>query len=681
MGDKQALFDELVPFLDRPRRATDGRLMSYCPCHPDGAKHAGQERGMAGRSLSLHPRIGLTCFAGCKFENIVQALRNGHDRLPAPPPQGRDRLVAIYDYLRPDGTLAAQKRRYEGPDGKRFTWPEGTRMADMPLYGAEAVTQAPRERIVWFVEGEKAMECCTEHGLLAVTVPGSASQTEFGDSLKILEGHPVRLWPDNDAPGRALMTLLFAKLKGLAANVSFVTPPIPLPVKGDAYDYFAAGGTVEALEKAQPPTAPVVEVLGMNHIRVTIPTAGGLAIFSFEELEASTHRLEAQVEVSYGDGEPYRERRNLISGTQRTELRRSLDEFYGKEPGWERLLNTAYHKTRTTFGQLDPSIALTEIPLRAESEQFFIGPLLPQDAVTILFGDGSAGKTYVAEELALCCATGLPFAGMATPGLPVLFVDYEDTAKTFRWRLHRLALGLGLDVPPSVRYWPGGGIPFAQQAASIRRRVAEMGVGLVIIDSAAIACGDEPEKSVVAAAFFRALATLKVTCLVLAHVTKATDPTKPFAKDISTLKPFGSVFWHNSARRTWWVNREHEEDTPVVEVALTCRKVNDGRWPKAIPLHLTFTDPAGPIRIERGDFEVSSELAKGSLTLNSRIKLALGRGALDVKELLAALGMKDTKANYDTVYVYLHRGSQATARRHKIYDHVGSKWGLAANEY
>ena len=81
------LYVELLPLLDHPsadsvreRPPSGGRVWSFCPSHADGTKYGK-------RSLSLHPTIGLNCFAGCEFRDVVQALRERagvHPTHPAP---------------------------------------------------------------------------------------------------------------------------------------------------------------------------------------------------------------------------------------------------------------------------------------------------------------------------------------------------------------------------------------------------------------------------------------------------------------------------------------------------------------------------------------------------------------------------------------------------------------------
>ena len=55
------LYQELLPLLIDPRKEGDV-VLSYCPVHPDGAKHGRDTAGRDGRSLQLSEKRGLRCF-------------------------------------------------------------------------------------------------------------------------------------------------------------------------------------------------------------------------------------------------------------------------------------------------------------------------------------------------------------------------------------------------------------------------------------------------------------------------------------------------------------------------------------------------------------------------------------------------------------------------------------------
>ena len=103
MTDAASLYEELRPLLRSPKPPDkDGRIWSFCPCHPDGSRHGR-------RSLSLHPVYGLDCFAGCEFSAILAALGARRD--------GHAAEEAVYSYRAEDGAPLFEVCRLPG---KRF---------------------------------------------------------------------------------------------------------------------------------------------------------------------------------------------------------------------------------------------------------------------------------------------------------------------------------------------------------------------------------------------------------------------------------------------------------------------------------------------------------------------------------------------------------------------------------
>lgn len=664
-----ALLKELEPLLRDPKHTAAGGIMSFCPAHPDGQKHGN-------RSLHLHPVYGLTCFAGCTFEAILAGLRgrngfgvtlNGyhHDD------DKHGKTIAVYEYRNEAGELIAEKCRIEFLDGrKQFKWrlPSGSwdaglgamKLRDMPLYGAEVIDKADPAQPVWFAEGEKAQRSLALQGLLAVTHGGGASTKDFGTSLNVLRGRTVILWPDNDAAGRNYMTTVQARLRGIAADTRYAVIPIALPEKGDAYDYFVMGGKLTALQDAQKasnpvPQEPTVEMRGEDSLMVTLPSINGAISFLVESIEIARRAFDAEVTITIPGAEPYNERVNLLSSSQRTELRRELDTLYGKEFEWSRTLNKAFGLARSFYGGLDRSLDVADVQTFGE-EEFDIADILPKDQPTICFGDGGASKSTLACALSFHYCLGMPFLGRATPGKPVLYVDWEDTPAAFVRCIRRIGGAAELLIERGLlHYWPANGLPLTSQADAIKAKVLKAGIGLVIYDSVAPGCGGPPEDSVSATSFMNAVRRIGCTALCIAHITKQGQEDKPF----------GSAFWHNSARRTWLVKRDSDEDTDVLDVALICKKVNHGRKPRSIPVRMTFTDPDGLIDVRTGEFPVSSELTKAATSLNSRIKQALARGAMTRAEIAETIG-----ENQDHVRNEMNR-------HREMYQPVGDKWGLA----
>jgi hypothetical protein len=124
----------------------------------------------------------------------------------------------------------------------------------------------------------------------------------------------------------------------------------------------------------------------------------------------------------------------------------------------------------------------------------------------------------------------------------------------------------------------------------------------------------------VALDFMQALGQLEVGSCLLAHINRSGDEDRPF----------GSVYWHNSARLTWFLKASQEPGRDQLDLALHCRKVNDGSKPASFALHWEFT----PTRtaVTRADLRAIPELA-GGMPLRERISGTLAAGSRTVADL------------------------------------------------
>ena len=73
---------------------------------------------------------------------------------------------------------------------------------------------------------------------------------------------------------------------------------------------------------------------------------------------------------------------------------------------------------------------------------WLVRPLIPDDGISILYGQPGSGKSLLALCAALTAVTGEGFAGLVPPAEPVgsvMFVDWESSERSFRLRLDALA--------------------------------------------------------------------------------------------------------------------------------------------------------------------------------------------------------------------------------------------------
>jgi len=243
-----------------------------------------------------------------------------------------------------------------------------------------------------------------------------------------------------------------------------------------------------------------------------------------------------------------------------------------------------------------------------------------RDHPVIAFGDGGVSKSYLA----------LYFAGELTRrGLSVLFCDWELSAGDHRDRLERL---FGADDMPDVRHVRCDR-PLTYEVDRLARLCQQHNVEYLVFDSIAFACDGPPEAADVAGRYFQAVRQLGRGSLHLAHINRS---------DRADEKPFGSTFWHNGARATWYVKRAEESlfDDRLL-VGLYNKKSNLGRRMPAVGYLLEFTSDRTIVR--PAELAADPEMAAG-LPLRVRLRQALKEGPQTLASLAERLN-----ANVDSI--------------------------------
>lgn len=349
-----------------------------------------------------------------------------------------------------------------------------------------------------------------------------------------------------------------------------------------------------------------VTLLGHDSVMVEFETCR----FVFSDLEKSGRELHAEMEVTSllpgSPKEPYIQRLNLLSMSARESCRREIEHVLGSpvKGQWTALLARAVTQAQNAYLSVDRSIRSSMI--EAPDELRFVVPdLCVDEGISILFGAGSAGKTFVLMKMALAVSRGDSFLGRTTDRRNVLYIDCETGRKTYGYRMRRLCAGegLGLDAAENVFYWWAQGIPLEDQVDAIKRCCDENQIGFVCLDHIAAACSGDAAEQAVASRFARAVGKIGLPMMALAHITSA-DRRNPEAVE----KPFGSIFWENNARRTIYVSRQQDEESPIAELGLFPKKINDGGKPASFGAKLTFDDPSGPICVDTCDLRANRVL-------------------------------------------------------------------------
>ena len=233
----------------------DGGIVCCCPVHEQGAGHNPSMR----LSITDDRRILFTCRSeGCDkkkggFRKIVD--RFVELGIPKSSLGGTraTREAVLYDYHRPDGTVAWTKMRTETPAGKkRFPsgvwdyenndWLSKSRPMNVPLLynlpAIKAVIEAAPDTQVMIVEGEKDVGTATSLGVLATTNADGAGKWRVEDARTLigLGVKKVVVCPDNDGAGFEHGVAVAQSLQGAGVEVRWLELP-ELGMKEDLSDW------------------------------------------------------------------------------------------------------------------------------------------------------------------------------------------------------------------------------------------------------------------------------------------------------------------------------------------------------------------------------------------------------------------------------------------------------------
>jgi hypothetical protein len=337
---------------------------------------------------------------------------------------------------------------------------------------------------------------------------------------------------------------------------------------------------------------------------------------------------------------------NLSSARARSERAKLLtDRANTPDLDWQALIEEFCQRVLVADRSGQPAVELRELP-RPDGQVDDIrveGFVLPRRHPTVMFGDGGTAKSYTALYLA---------GRMVQAGMTVALFDWELAGDDHRDRLQRL---FGPEMPRIL--YARCERPLVFEADRLRRIVQESAVNYALYDSIAFACDGPPEAAEVAGRYFRAVREIGCGSLHVAHVSKSEGADK---------KPFGSAFWHNGARATWYVQlAEGPADSDILNVGFFNRKHNLGRVSSPVAFTIRFTDDR--TSFGRADVADSPDLA-GLLSIRQRMAYLLRKGAMTpeaiAEEIEADLEtVKRTTRRYKKLFTVLEGGRVALLER------------------
>lgn len=320
---------------------------------------------------------------------------------------------------------------------------------------------------------------------------------------------------------------------------------------------------------------------------------------------------------------------NFFAERTRNEFAKSLRQRCPGEAAsldWEGYLERFTQQVIAAERRGEPAISLRDYILPQSSGQFFIPRLFSGEEITIWFGDGGSMKSYLMLAAAAAMESGSADVLGFTPvsAKRVGIVDWEYSPAAHFRRLRRLCP----EGMPDITYIRSER-PLVHEVDRLRRIVREESLDALCYDSIIGACDGAPESAQVANEFFRAARQVGVPALAIAHRTKADDGDQ---------KPFGSAFWHNLARLTWYIEKSQSTDEQI-NVAMHNRKNNDGPLFESQGFSVYF-DGLGTRTVISPSRVLDDPVLAERLPIKDRIADAISRGPLTMVDIADLTGIE-----------------------------------------
>ena len=272
-------------------------------------------------------------------------------------------------------------------------------------------------------------------------------------------------------------------------------------------------------------------------------------------------------------------KQNLASLTTRKTLCNKLEETLSLNGGWNTIIETVCEVSIKKRWEGDPIVPIGQLPKRVETH-YLLWPLIREGSLTILYGPGGAGKSYLSLYIAFLIQYDLSCGTTITASKPknCLYLDWESNSEDLNERLRALAKGHSYsDV---ALHYRRSHIPLVQDINTIQQIVVDNDIGFIIVDSKSASIGGKINEADATQELYNAVRSLNCTVLVVDHVAKQ-----------DSIGPIGSVVNTNQARDMWEIIPNEISTSPkTIRVGLHHKKTNTGMKHDPIGLEISFED-------------------------------------------------------------------------------------------
>jgi hypothetical protein len=298
--------------------------------------------------------------------------------------------------------------------------------------------------------------------------------------------------------------------------------------------------------------------------------------------------------------------------------------------GWKHIVDQLCVAATDAYRTGAPETELVGQIKASPEGHWLIRPLVQIGHPTLIYGEGSSGKSWLGQYLSVLVHEGINASGLEVSQARVLYLDWETDLNEIGSRLAMIRKGLGLPERTETGIW----YKYMTQGLSsdvsvVRKIVQDRNIQFVVCDSLGSACMGEPESAEVVLKLFGAIRSLGVTSLCIDHTNKS---------DVL----FGSVYKRNASRLVYHVKKSQREQDVEFEMAMFHEKANNSRLIGPMGWNLQFDNVGGMATFTRRD--VKHTRLESEMTVKERIKNYLEEsiGAQSVADIAEALGKGTT---------------------------------------
>ena len=555
------------------------------------------------------------------------------------------------------------KREKEFPVWCQGSW--GTKDKKFKKVISIRLQKVLQAKEVWLCEGEEDVHTLEGLGFTATTAPGWAHTPEDWNEYAryFNSSQTVFALRDNDDVGTRRRDEACLVLRGIVQLIKSVDLPDVKPA-WDVSDWERGKDPIIAKEQlailaeqaldwtlelpVNKKAERQFEAIGEGRYRLILPSVG--VQFEIDRLRRDHHELIGELSVRCDlpgvrtfNGVLMTADFNVSSARARTDRAKNLAaKSLADELDWPTWLEEFCQRVLVAERAGQPAIDLRDLERPTPDDAIRVeGLSVPRRHPAILFGDARVSKVR----------PGVYFLGrLVEQGFTVALFDWELAGEDHRDRLERL---FGQSMPRI--FYARCDRALVHEVDRLRRIVQEHHIDYALYDSVAFACDGPPESAEVAGCYFRAVRQIGIGSLHIAHISRAEG---------NDQKPFGSAFWHNGARSTWYAKlADASPDGRTLNLGFFNRKANLGRLASPTGFKITFMDDR--TLFSKSNPADNPDLAT-SMTIPQRMAYLLRNGAMDPEAVAEEIEAKLETVNrnvrrYKDRFIVLDGGKIAPA--------------------